>query len=136
MPKPITNNDMTGYVRCNNCRLIFSTLEIKFDKDTSEHYCPYCGDSEGFKVLTVGELKDLTAEKAMGAYKALRAMISADDLKRNRLTLADYSEACDVIQQYARNDGEGTTTIMRNVAEWYKRKGFTITPEGIGYRIR
>lgn len=78
----------------------------------------------------------MNEDKAMKAYKALRDMASAADLKRNKLTLTEYREACDLIQEYARNDGEGTSTIMQGVADWYKRHGFTVTPEGIGYRIR
>ena len=79
----------------------------------------------------------MNEQKAMQAYKALRAMENAADLKKAGFTLSDYYEAQEVVKAYARNNGEeGTTTISLNVALWYKRQGFDIEPCGIGWRIR
>lgn len=82
----------------------------------------------------------MNEEKAMKAYKALRAMESAADLKKAGFTLSDYYEAQDCLQEYARNNGEdGTATISEAVAKWYKRQGFEVTKQdenGIGWNIR
>ena len=76
-------------------------------------------------------------QKAMKAYKALRDMESAADLKKAKFTLYDYHEACECLQEYARNNGEnGTATISEAVAKWYAKQGFDVQPEGIGWRIR
>lgn len=48
----------------------------------------------------------MNEQKAMQAYKALRAMESAADLKKAGFTLAEYHAACDCLQEYARNNGE------------------------------
>lgn len=82
----------------------------------------------------------MNEKKAMKAYKALRDMESAADLKRAGLTLAEYREAQDCLQEYARNNGEdGTATISEAVAKWYKRQGFEVTEQGadgFGWTIR
>ena len=82
----------------------------------------------------------MNEQKAMQAYKVLRAMESAVDLKKADLTLSDYREAQDCLQEYARNNGEdGTATISEAVAKWYKRQGFEVTKQdenGIGWNIR
>lgn len=57
----------------------------------------------------------MNEQKAMQAYKALRAMESAADLKKAGFTLSDYREAQDCLQEYARNNGEdGTATISKD----------------------
>lgn len=79
----------------------------------------------------------MNEQKAMKAYKALRAMESAADLKKAGFTLAEYHAACDCLQEYARNNGEdGTATISEAVAKWYAKQGFDVQTEGIGWRIR
>ena len=82
----------------------------------------------------------MNEQKAMQAYKALRAMENATDLKRAGFTLSDYYEARDCLKKYARNNGEdGTATISEAVAKWYKRQGFEVTKQdenGIGWNIR
>ena len=79
----------------------------------------------------------MNEEKAMKAYKALRNMESASDLKKAGFTLSDYYFARDCLQGYVRNNGEdGTATISEAVATWYAKQGFDVQPEGIGWRIR
>lgn len=79
----------------------------------------------------------MNEDKAMKAYKALRSMESAADLKKAKFTLYDYHEACECLREYARNNGEdGTATISEAVAKWYAKQGFDVQPEGIGWRIR
>lgn len=79
----------------------------------------------------------MNEQKAMKAYKALRAMESAADLKKAGFTLAEYHAACGCLQEYARNNGDGgTATISEAVAKWYAKQGFDVQPEGIGCRIR
>lgn len=78
----------------------------------------------------------MNEKKAMKAYKALRAMESAADLKKAGFTLSDYYEAQEVLKTYARNNGEeGATTIMLRVAAWFGLRGFSVQPQGIGWRI-
>lgn len=81
----------------------------------------------------------MNEKKAMKAYKVLRGMVSATDLKKAGFTLSDYREACSCLQEYARNHGEdGTATISEAVAKWYKKQGFTVTKQdkaGIGWDI-
>lgn len=79
----------------------------------------------------------MNEERAMKAYKALRDMESAADLKKAGFTLSDYYEAQEVLKSYARNNGEeGTTTTSLNVAQWYKRQGFNVELCGTVWRIR
>lgn len=82
----------------------------------------------------------MNEKKAMKAYKALRDIESAADLKKAGFSLSDYREACSCLQEYARNNGEdGTATISEAVARWYKKQGFTVTEQGengIGWDIR
>ena len=82
----------------------------------------------------------MNEERAMKAYKALRSMESAEDLKKAGFTLSDYHEALDRLQEYARNNGEdGTATVCEAVAKWYKMQGFEVTKQGeygIGWDIR
>lgn len=78
----------------------------------------------------------MNEKKAMKAYKALRAMESATDLKKAGFTLSDYYEAQEVLKTYARNNGEeGATTIMLRVATWFGLHGFAVEQRGIGWRI-
>lgn len=82
----------------------------------------------------------MNEEKVMKAYKALRSMGSAEDLKQAGFTLCDYHEALDRLQEYARNNGEdGTATICEAVAKWFEKHGFEVTKQGeygIGWDIR
>lgn len=81
----------------------------------------------------------MNEERAMKAYKALRDMESATDLKKAGFTLSDYYEAQEVLKAYARNNGEdGAATLCAAVAKWYKRQGFEVIEQGandIGWRI-
>lgn len=82
----------------------------------------------------------MNEERAMKAYKALRDMESVADLKKAGFTLSDYREACSCLQEYARNNGEeGTSTLNKAVADWYRRQGFEVTEQGengAGWNIR
>lgn len=82
----------------------------------------------------------MNEDKAMKAYKALLDMESETDLKKAKFTLYDYHEACECLREYARNNGEdGTSTINKAVADWYKRHGFEVTEQGetgVGWNIR
>ena len=72
----------------------------------------------------------MNEQKAMQAYKALRAMESAADLKKAGFTLSDYREAI-------RCAGENATvTCYKAVAKWYAKQGFDVQPDGIGWTIR
>ena len=75
----------------------------------------------------------MNEQKAMKAYKALRDMESAADLKKAGFSLSDYREAL-------RCAGENATaTCYEAVAKWYKRQGFKVTEQGadgIGWTIR
>lgn len=79
----------------------------------------------------------MNEQKRKKALNVLLDMESAKDLKKAGLTLSDYREAQDCLQEYARNNGEdGTATISEAVAKWYAKQGFDVQPEGIGWTIR
>lgn len=78
----------------------------------------------------------MNEERFFRAYKALKDIENAADLRRAGLTLAEFCEAQYCLQKYAENNGEdGTTTIMWRVAKWFGLHGFSVQPQGIGWRI-
>ena len=78
----------------------------------------------------------MNEERFFRAYKALKDIETADDLRRAGLTLAEFREAQYCLQKYAQNNGEeGTTTIMLRVATWFGLRGFSVQPQGIGWHI-
>lgn len=77
----------------------------------------------------------MNEDKAMKAYKALRDMESAADLKKNNFTLVEYREAWDVLRELTRNNGTGATTIMSGVATWFEKQGFKVNQHDIGFLI-
>lgn len=78
----------------------------------------------------------MNEERFFRAYKALKDIENAADLRRAGLTLAEFREAQYCLQKYAENNGEdGTTTIMLRVATWFGLHGFSVQPQGIGWHI-
>lgn len=57
-----------------------------------------------------------------------------DTLTAERLSLSDYWTAREVMEQL-RKPGTSATTIIFNVAEYFRRKGYNVQPDGIGYKI-
>lgn len=68
------------------------------------------------------------------AYSNYRDIEDMNDLKKNKLTLADYNAVYDILVSMSdcKTDGE---TIMTGVAEWFKRNDFVVTNKGIGWKI-
>lgn len=68
------------------------------------------------------------------AYSNYREIEDMNDLKKNKLTLAEYNAVYDVLASMSdcKTDGE---TIMADVAEWFKRNNFVVTSKGIGWKI-
>lgn len=78
----------------------------------------------------------MNEDKAMKAYKALRVMESAADLRKAGFTLSDYYEAQEVLQMYAQHNGEdGALTKYEAVAKWFKKTGFNVELCGTVWRI-
>ena len=72
----------------------------------------------------------------MSAFNALRGIDTAEDLRKNKLTLSDYQTACAVMVDYI---ADGTAkTFNGSVAAWFKAHGFTVNdPAGddVNYTI-
>ena len=69
------------------------------------------------------------------AYKKYRDIDTVNDLKKNRLTFAEYEEL-----RYALADlckAGKTATFIKAVAQWLKRAGFKVSndDEGVNYII-
>lgn len=79
----------------------------------------------------------MNEQKAMQAYKVLRAMESATDLMKVGFTLSDYYEAQEVLQMYAQHNGkDGALTKNEAVAKWFKKHGFNVELCGTVWLIR
>ena len=76
-----------------------------------------------------------THKNIVTAYSILHTEIeTANDLKKYNLTLSDYNAARQTMEEL-RTETAKTTTIYRNVAEFFKMCGYSVTPAGIGYKI-
>ena len=75
-------------------------------------------------------------EKIMKAYKALKGMETAQDLRRNRLTLSDFHAAWDTLKA-AYIHGRWARTVISSVAAWFDRMAFSVSlgETGVGYYI-
>lgn len=67
------------------------------------------------------------------AYNAIRSIDNINDLKRNKLTLAEYNDLCSAFNDLV--ERQEAETISERVAKWYKKQGFDVTEKGIGYKI-
>ena len=70
------------------------------------------------------------------AFSILDGIEDANDLKKQRLTLADYHAARDIFGQLS-TPGSSAKTFLQGVADFYSRAGFTVTmePAGVNYII-
>lgn len=68
--------------------------------------------------------------KAIEAFKAIQ---TDKDLKRAKLTLAEFRELGEDLQEYIKT-GQ-TRTICKAIADWFKEYGFTLDVEEVGWRI-
>lgn len=69
------------------------------------------------------------------AYKSYMDIEDERDLKKNKLTLAGHFEVFDHLKKLSGLNGETTTTICAGVADWFRRKNFTVKEHGIGFII-
>jgi len=67
------------------------------------------------------------------AIKAFKTIESASDLKKHKLSLADYQDLAMTLQSIV-DVGTGTT-LIKSVADWCKRNGLAVTEESICYSI-
>jgi len=69
------------------------------------------------------------------AYSILFQEIeNSEDLRKHKLTLADYHTACDIMQEL-RMPGSMACTICEHTARFFEKCGYTVTEKGIGYCI-
>ena len=68
------------------------------------------------------------------AFTTIRNIETAEDLKREKLSLADYNAARDIFGELS-TPGSTAETILENVAELYKRCGFSVKPGTVNYTI-
>lgn len=69
------------------------------------------------------------------AYRAYMSIETAEDLKKNKLTLLDYRVICETLKDLY-DTGE-SATFIENVAKWFKNQGLIVTKstDGIGWTI-
>lgn len=70
-------------------------------------------------------------EKLVKKYNNMTTYV---DLKRNKLTKADYDMLGDVLTDMI--SGQIVTTIYKSVAEWCKRNGAKVTEVPCGWAIK
>lgn len=58
------------------------------------------------------------------------------ELKRAKLTLSDYRNVQVCLEEIEKNGDVGSTTISQSVANWFKKQGFNVQQEDIGWRIK
>lgn len=68
------------------------------------------------------------------AYTTLRNIESAADLKKERLTLAEYDAARDLFGELS-TPRSSAKTFIKSVADFYSRAGFTVFEFGNHYTI-
>lgn len=68
------------------------------------------------------------------AYSKLYYMDDAQSLKKEALTLSEYRAAVEVMQEL-RTPGSSATTFIKSVAEFFQRCGYTVTADGVNYKI-
>ena len=67
-------------------------------------------------------------------YSAIREIYDDCDLAKSGLSYTDYHEAKRVMSLVGA-PGNVAETIYGNVAAFFEKYGFTVTPKGIGYEI-
>ena len=65
------------------------------------------------------------------AYDRYKNIEDMKDLKREKLTLAEYDTVYDVLKVLSRIDDSKTSTYIEAVANWFKRNGFSVV-QGTG----
>ena len=67
-------------------------------------------------------------------YSDLRNIESAQDLRHAGLSLSDYHAAIAIFPEVSR-PGTSASTIIQNVATFFKDHGYTVTAGTIGFNI-
>lgn len=68
------------------------------------------------------------------AYGNFKDIENMKDLKREKLTLAEYNAVYDILKTTS-DCKTSATTIMSNVKNWFVRNDFVVTENGIGWII-
>lgn len=80
-------------------------------------------------------MKLTTAMRAItAAYTKLNNCEDMNDLRKLKLTLAEYNAAKDVFQDLTKPHSK-TLCFMQSVADFYKSCGFNVTEKGVNYQI-
>lgn len=70
------------------------------------------------------------------AFSDYNEIEHANDLKKHGLTLAEYSALREVLATFASCDPNAAEeTFLKDVADWMKKRGFTVTEGAGNYRI-
>lgn len=75
-------------------------------------------------------IEKMSIEKAIKAFKAIE---TEKDLKRAKLTLAEFNEIYEDLREYIKS-GQ-TRTICKAVAEWFTKQGFMVEVEDVGWKV-
>lgn len=80
-------------------------------------------------------MKKTTAIHAIAkAHHFLQDIENDNDLKRERLTVAEYHAARDIFPELS-TPGNSAQTFIKSVAEFYARAGFTVKPGTVNFTI-
>ena len=69
------------------------------------------------------------------AYEAWRTIENDVDLRKNKLTLNEYQVLTDVLKKLSTMESDGEYTLLAGVANWCKKHGLFVKPDGINYKI-
>jgi hypothetical protein len=84
------------------------------------------------KGAQVMNAKTKAIKKAIADFRAIE---TARDLKRERLTPAEYNELPFCLETFVNNPKAFNETISYNVAVFFQKRGFHIEKYGIGWKI-
>ena len=70
--------------------------------------------------------KRLSPKTQKRIYDKFRSIDTADDLRRNHLTLHDYNDLCAVLNAVFNGESGSAYTINSSVAIWCRKVGLTV----------
>ena len=69
------------------------------------------------------------------AYHKLKDITDMQELKHNRLTLAELDIVFDMMKDMSDISGKVTKTAIKGAAEWFQRHGFSVQQNGILWEV-
>ena len=72
--------------------------------------------------------------KLATAYARWSAIDNINDLRKNKLTLAEYNTIWDMFMVLNKN--KKAECIQKACADWFKKMNFEVVEKGIGWEVR